>query len=162
MGGADAGGLAVDDRTPGAGAGREGARQVRSLSSESRRRDELAWLCVGTGAGRLSAWPAGAARSDKTHSFGELAPGGPPATQLQARLPTVFCCIWRQVAALAATDETLACGPRYCGLMACICFAPDDGMWIQSKRHHASGQMSELGFLCLEKHDERHHLTPIR
>lgn len=46
--------------------------------------------------------------------------------------------------------------------MACICFAPDDGMWKQSKRHHASGNMSELGFLCLEKNDERHHLTPIR
>lgn len=109
MGGADAGGLAGDDRAPGAGAGREGARQVRSLSPEFRRRDELAWLCVDPGAGRLSAWPAGAARSDKTHSFGELAPGGPPAAQLQARLPTVHHRLRHSHPDLAGADDTLAC-----------------------------------------------------
>ncbi len=109
MGGADAGGLAGDDRAVRPGAGYKKAGKVRSLSPEFRRRDELAWFCVGLGAGRLSAWPAGAARSDKTHSFGELAPGGPPAAQLQARLPAVHHRLRHSHPDLAGADDTLAC-----------------------------------------------------
>lgn len=109
MGGADAGALAVDDRAVRPGAGSKKAGKVRSLSPESRRRDEFAWLCVGAGAGRLSAWPAGSAHSGESRFFGELVPGDPPANQFQARLPTVFHCLWYPDPGLGSADGPLAC-----------------------------------------------------